>query len=86
MGASVATHAKATKDRLVADLRSLVDDADELVRMTATYSGDRVAGARDRLGEKLGEMRELVERAQSTATGQSKRAVKATNEYVHQYP
>jgi ElaB/YqjD/DUF883 family membrane-anchored ribosome-binding protein len=67
-------------------LRSLVDDADELVRMTANYSGDRVAGARDRLGEKLGEMRVMVDRAQTSVTGHGRRAIKSSHQYVRRYP
>jgi ElaB/YqjD/DUF883 family membrane-anchored ribosome-binding protein len=54
--------------------------------MSANYSGDRVAGARERLGEKLAEMRSLVERAQGSIAGQSSRAARYTNQYVHRYP
>jgi ElaB/YqjD/DUF883 family membrane-anchored ribosome-binding protein len=84
--ATLVSNAQATKDRLVADLRSLVEDADELVRMSASYSGDRVAGARERLGEKLTEMRSLVERAQGSIAGHGSHAARQTHQYVQRYP
>jgi len=84
---------RSTADRFAADVRNLVTHADELLRMTASYSGEKVTDARARLGEKVSEMRDVLDRAQSAAATQGKRAIKATNNaakatnsYVRQHP
>lgn len=84
---------RTTAERFAADVRNLVTHADELLRMTSNHAGDSVTtarkslnDARQRLGDKVSQMRDIVDRAQSTATTQSKRAVKATDSYVREHP
>ena len=42
-----------SKDRLVADMKRIVTDADELLRVTADQAGEKIAGLRTRLQENL---------------------------------
>jgi ElaB/YqjD/DUF883 family membrane-anchored ribosome-binding protein len=42
-----------SKDRLVADMKRIVTDADELLRVTADQAGEKIAGMRTRLQANL---------------------------------
>jgi ElaB/YqjD/DUF883 family membrane-anchored ribosome-binding protein len=75
-----------TKDKLVQDLKVVVADAEELLRVTANQAGEKAAVAREKIEAslerakvKLGELEEVV-------IDRSKQAAHATDEYVHQHP
>ena len=43
----------ATKEKLAADLRLVIADAEELLQITSSQTGDKVAELRARVGENL---------------------------------
>ena len=45
------------KDRLVNDLRTLMTDAEELLRVTASQAGEKIGAARQRIEQSLTEGR-----------------------------
>lgn len=75
-----------TKDKLVADLRLVVADAEELLKLTASQAGDKVADIRNRLQEHLDLTKRKLADAQEVATEKAKAVAYATDDYVHKNP
>ena len=74
------------KNQLASDFSTLVSDAEELLRSTATYSGDSVNAARARFKDTLDHFKGRVSDAQYAAVGRFNHAAKATDTYVHENP
>ena len=75
-----------TKDKLVADLKLVVSDAEELLRATAAQAGEKAAVARERIQASLASAKEKLGEAERAALAKAKEAAKATDEYVHDNP
>jgi ElaB/YqjD/DUF883 family membrane-anchored ribosome-binding protein len=73
-------------DRLVQDLRTLVADAEDLVRATAAETGERIKTARARLEENLRVARVRLDDAQQALVERSKAAAAATDRFAHENP
>ena len=74
------------KDKLVADLRVVVADAEELLRATASQAGEKVAAARERIQASLASAKLKLTDAERAAVEQARKAARATDEYVHENP
>lgn len=74
------------KDKLMADLRLVVADAEELLRSTASQAGEKAAAARARLQESLQSARERLSSAEAAVVERTKQAVQVTDQYVHDNP
>ncbi len=74
------------REKLVEDLKTLVNDAEELLKATAHQTGEKVASVRAKAEESLkaakariaGEGKEVMEKAKSAA--------KSTDEFVRDHP
>lgn len=75
-----------SKDKLMADLKAVVADAEELLRATANQTGERVTAARARATESLNLAKERLAEAQASAMENAKAAARATDDYVHDNP
>ena len=75
-----------SKDKLVADLRVVVADAEELLRATASQAGEKVAAARERIQASLASAKLKLTDAERAAVEQARKAARATDEYVHENP
>lgn len=73
-------------EKLVADFKILMSDVDDLVRATASQSGEKLAEARSKAQQALQAARAAVARAEAAATEQAKLAAKATDQYVQDNP
>lgn len=74
------------RDSLVRNLRAALDDAEELVRLTAEHAGEQVGVARDRARASLVRARADLERAQLEAMRQTRMAAREVDDYVHTKP
>jgi ElaB/YqjD/DUF883 family membrane-anchored ribosome-binding protein len=74
------------KDKLVGDLRVVVSDAQELLRLTADQAGEEAAHVRSRLQAKLDQAKVDLNHLQNAALLQAKAASHAADEFVHQHP
>lgn len=74
------------KDKLMADLRVVVADAEELLRLTAGQVNESTSGLRERLQERLTDARHGLLSLQATATEKAKAAGHAADDYVHDHP
>jgi ElaB/YqjD/DUF883 family membrane-anchored ribosome-binding protein len=75
-----------SKDKLVADLKVVVADAEELLRATASQAGEKVSAARERIQASLATAKVKLGEAERALVEKSKIAAKATDDYVHENP
>lgn len=74
------------KDKLMSDLRVVVADAEELLRMTADQAGEGAAELRNRVQARLNQAKVDLVRLQEAAVVRAKEAGHATDEFVHDNP
>ena len=75
-----------SKEKLVADLKVVVADAEELLRATASQAGEKVSAARARIEASLATAKVKLTDAERALLEKSKLAAKATDDYVRQNP
>ncbi len=75
-----------TKDKLVADLKLVVTDAEELLKLTAGQAGEKVAAVRDKVQRGLDQAKAKLAVIEDKAVKQTKAAARATDAYVHENP
>jgi ElaB/YqjD/DUF883 family membrane-anchored ribosome-binding protein len=76
----------AARDQLVADLKAVVSDAEELLRATKDAAGERVSAARAKAEATLGKARAKLASAEDAAVERAKDAAKSADDYVHEHP
>lgn len=77
---------EASADRLMSDLRAVLEDAEALLTATAGQAGERIQKARERATETVRVARERLGEAQAEVIKQAKDAAKHTDRYVHDNP
>ncbi len=80
------TETSVNTEKLVADLKVLVADSEELLRASAGQAGEKIAAARERIQASLATARVKLAEAERVVLEQTKKAAKATDEYVHENP
>jgi ElaB/YqjD/DUF883 family membrane-anchored ribosome-binding protein len=75
-----------TRDKLVADLKLVVTDAEELLKLTAGQAGEKVAAIRDKVQKGLEQAKGKIVEIESKAVEKTKAAARATDTYVHENP
>ena len=75
-----------SKDKLVADLKIVVADAEELLRATASQAGEKVGVARERIQASLASARVKLVEAERALADRTREAAKVADEYVHENP
>jgi len=76
----------AQRDKLLDDLRLVISDAEELLRMTAGEVGDGTTELRGRIQSRLQEASVELAALQDAATDQLKAAGQAADGFVHEHP
>ena len=79
-----ATHT--SRDKLVSDLKLVVADAEELLKLTAGQAGDKVGDVRARLTDHLTDAKARIHEAEAAIIDKTKQAAHATDSYVHADP
>lgn len=75
-----------TKEKLVADLKVVITDAEELLRVTANQAGEKVGELRVRMQENLTAARHKLADAEAALKEKSREVARATDDYVHEHP
>jgi ElaB/YqjD/DUF883 family membrane-anchored ribosome-binding protein len=75
-----------TKERLIGDLKSLIADAEELLRATTSQAGDAVAAARQKIEQSLIEGKKALSDAEQIMIQRSKEAADIADDYVRENP
>jgi len=76
----------ASKQKLVADLKVVVADAEELLRATASQAGEKVSAARERIQASLATAKVKLTDAERVLVDKTKETAKAADEYVRENP
>lgn len=75
-----------TKEKLIADFKVVVADAEELLRATAGQAGDKIAEIRGRAQEHLVIAKAKLADAEAAVIERAKQAGRAADNYVHENP
>lgn len=75
-----------TKENLVKDLKSVVADADDLLKEVANSTAEEFAAARMKFEAKLGAAKSRLNDARIAVARKAGSAADATNEYVRENP
>ena len=74
------------RDKILADLKVLMNDADALIRATAGQAGEKVAAARAKAQEALKDCRARLGDLEGQVLERGKEAAQATDKFVHDQP
>lgn len=77
---------RAGTDRLAEDFRTVVTDAEQLLRQVASQAGEGYADARERLEASLSQARQGLSALEESVAGNARRAGRATDGYVRNHP
>jgi ElaB/YqjD/DUF883 family membrane-anchored ribosome-binding protein len=75
-----------TRDKLVSDMKTVIADAEELLKATASAAGDRVTAARAKVEESMRTAKVKIAAAEDAVVDRAKAAARATDDYVHAHP
>src|ERR1044071_7901712 len=75
-----------TTERLVNYLRTLIGDAEELLRATTHQAGEKIGLARQKIEQSLIEGRKALADAEQVVVSRSKEAADITDDYVRESP
>ncbi len=73
-------------EKLMDELRVMVSDAEELLTSTANQTGEGAVAARARIQKSLHLVKARLSAAESAIIDRTRKAAKATDEYVHDNP
>jgi len=75
-----------TTEQLIADFKTMVADAEALLKATANHGGEELAGVRAKAEESIKAVKARIADEQAALLVRTKEAVKATDVYVHENP
>ena len=73
-------------EKLAADFKAIVADAEELVHVTAGQAGEKAGAVRDRIQQKLRLAKTEFDTIQAAALRRGRDAASATDSYVYTHP
>ncbi len=75
-----------TKDKLIADIKLVIADSEELLRATAGVAGDKMAEVRAKAQDHLSAAKIKLAEAEAMVVDKAKAVGRATDDYVHDNP
>jgi ElaB/YqjD/DUF883 family membrane-anchored ribosome-binding protein len=84
--ASQGKETPASREKLMADLRAVVEDAEGLLHATSQQVGEKASAARTRIQESLAAAKAHLAHAEHDVIEYTRHAAKATDQYVHENP
>jgi len=75
-----------TREKLVADMRTVLTDTEQLLKDVIGQSGEKLAALRPRIEENLRNARARLEDFEQVATERVRAAAKTTDAYAHEHP
>lgn len=73
-------------DKLMQDLKVVVTDAEELLRVTAGQAGERAAAAREKIEQSLERAKVKLTELESVVAERSRQVANEADQYVHEHP
>lgn len=75
-----------SRDKLMADLRVVVRDAEELLSQAGSQAGEGFKAAKAKMEASLKAAKEELQYVEGLVVAKSKEAARSTDEYVHEHP
>src|SRR3569833_1778280 len=75
-----------TKEQLIADFKTVVSDAEALIKATANQDGETLASVRAKADASLAKAKAQMADAEAALLVRAKTTTKATDAYVHENP
>jgi ElaB/YqjD/DUF883 family membrane-anchored ribosome-binding protein len=73
-------------DQLVADLKTVMQDAEALLKATSTLTGEKIQEVRARAEESLRQAKTRLTEVEEEAMRRAREIAEAADEYVHENP
>lgn len=74
------------REKLISDMKIVVADAEEILRATASQTGEKVAELREKIGARLRDAKVRIADAEAALSDRAKAAARATDDFVHEQP
>lgn len=78
--------AEVNTDQLVTDLKTVMEDAEALLKATSALTGEKIQEVRARAEESLRQAKVRLTEVEQEAVRRAREIADATDEYVHQNP
>jgi ElaB/YqjD/DUF883 family membrane-anchored ribosome-binding protein len=75
-----------TREKLIADFKVVMADAEELLKATAAQTGDKAAELREKVTEHVKRAKYRLQEEQEKVVNRTKDVANATDDYVHENP
>jgi ElaB/YqjD/DUF883 family membrane-anchored ribosome-binding protein len=75
-----------TKEKLAEDLKIVISDAEELLRVTAGQAGEKFAATRQKVQDSLERVKTELAEVEDVLVEQGRQAARAADEYVRANP
>ena len=75
-----------TREKLVADMRTVLADTELLLKAVVGQSGEKLAALQTRIEESLRSARARVAEFEQVASERTRIAAQATDDYAHEHP
>jgi ElaB/YqjD/DUF883 family membrane-anchored ribosome-binding protein len=75
-----------TREKLVADMRTVLGDTEQLLKAVVSQSGEKLAALQPRIEENLRNARVRLAEFERVAAEQARAAAQATDAYAHEHP
>ena len=86
MTESTTAAGRASREKLVEDLKAVVSDAEALLKATAHQTGEKIAEVRAKAEESLKTAKVRIAEEGKEIMEKAKSAAKSTDEFVHAHP
>jgi ElaB/YqjD/DUF883 family membrane-anchored ribosome-binding protein len=83
---TTATDTEVVKERLIKDFKTVLVDTEEMLKATASQTGEKVAAARAKLEETLAATQKRLADLEEGLVDRTKAAAQATDQLVHEHP
>jgi ElaB/YqjD/DUF883 family membrane-anchored ribosome-binding protein len=74
------------KEKLMSDIKTVLADAEDLLKQAASTTGERAVELREKAVSRLKQAKEKATDAHVVVVEKGKKAVRATDDYVHEHP
>ena len=75
-----------SKEKLIADVKLVIADSEELLRATAGKAGDKIADIRARAADRIAAAKIKLAEAEAAVVDRAKQMGRAADDYVHDNP
>jgi ElaB/YqjD/DUF883 family membrane-anchored ribosome-binding protein len=75
-----------TREKLIADMRIVLSDTEQLLKATIAQSGEKLAALQPRIEEHIRNAKAQIADVERVATAQARAAAQATDAYAHEHP